>query len=151
MTHLDKAELNRLGKNIRRLRNVRGMNQTALAYKANTRPTTISMIENGLNTNPGWDLLDRICSALDTTIHKLTLPPSTSMTDETGEIIPPPGLVTLMREEDRLLGPTEERLTLQEVAWMKLGPLKTPEAWGAEDFLQLLRQFRFLNGSRCLD
>jgi transcriptional regulator with XRE-family HTH domain len=143
MNTLDESELKRIGKNIKRLRKAKGMNQTALAFKANTRPTTISMIETGSNPNPGWELLDRISSSLDTNLHKLTMPPSSTVTDDISDVPPPPGLVKLLMNEDKLLSPSEDRITLQEVQWLKEIP-EAREQMTAEDLLLILRQYRHI-------
>ncbi len=143
MNYSGDIELKRIGKNIKRLRKSLGMNQTALALKAGTRPTSISMIETATNLNPGWNLLKRIADALDTNIHKLTMPSSTVITEEIRDISPPPGLVELLMHEDTLLAISEDRITLQEVQWLKQIPYSYEEMT-AKDLLVFLRTFRHL-------
>ena len=81
MTKMNKIELAMLGQNIRRIRKARNLNQTALAMKASTRTATISEIENGVNQNPGWDLLERVATVLNTSIHQLTQPDAEFVSD----------------------------------------------------------------------
>ncbi len=140
---LKKEELLRLGQNIKRLRKARGMNQTLLAEKAQTRPTTISTLENAINTNPGWNLLIRIANVLDTSIHQLTQPDSSNVSEDVHEMLPQ-GLVDLLRYQDDLLSPTEDRIRLQEVDWLKKLPMDGNENIGPEEYLLILRHFRLL-------
>ena len=140
---LKKEELFRLGQNIKRLRKARGMNQTLLAEKAQTRPTTISTLENAINTNPGWNLLIRIANVLNTSIHKLTQPDSSQISKDVTEQLPQ-GLVDLLRYQDDLLSPTEDRIRLNEVEWLKKLPIESAEKIGPSEYLHVLRHFRLL-------
>jgi transcriptional regulator with XRE-family HTH domain len=55
--------LERIGHNVRRLREEKGWNQTELGYNAATSPSIISLIENG-KRNPSTVTLAKIASAL---------------------------------------------------------------------------------------
>ncbi|HPQ39328.1 MAG TPA: helix-turn-helix transcriptional regulator [bacterium] len=138
------SEVIELGQNIRRLRKARDMNQGDLAKKANTQITTISLLENGQNKNPGWDLLQRLADALETTVHELALPHSSEVHTQRVARALPDGLKALIEHQDDHLGPSENRISLSESNWLRQVP--EPECWEftAADFLILLRQFRFL-------
>ncbi|MBN1552958.1 helix-turn-helix transcriptional regulator [bacterium] len=136
-------ELKRLGQNIRRLRKAQKINQIDLAKRANTRSTTISLLENGLNPNPGWDLLDRIAVVLETTVHDLLRPDATSLSRE-DVLALPKGLVILLKEQDTYLSPREERVSLGEGEWLQKIPGENPDGLEPEDYLLLLRQLRRL-------
>ena len=143
MGEISKSELEKLGKNVKRLRKARGMNQTSLAQAARTRPTTISAIENGINPNPGWDLLGRIAIVLNSCIHDLTQPEVSQ--DQYSESDPiPGGLRQLMQKQKELLALSEPRISLKELDWLA----KTPQPEGrevtAEEYLTILRHFRLL-------
>ncbi len=144
MNQITEVELKNLGKNIKRLRKSLGMNQTALATQASTRPTTISMLENGLNPNPGWDLLDRVSRVLKTSIHQLTMPPTSTVSQTDDDMIPPDGLVDLMLHEERFLHPSEDRISLEELQWLKRLPVTDDSPFIAEEYLLILRHFRIL-------
>jgi len=55
------------GKVLREIRTERGLTQGQVAYKAQTSPEYISMLETGSRLNLGTDLLVRIAMALGTT------------------------------------------------------------------------------------
>ncbi|MBN1356183.1 helix-turn-helix transcriptional regulator [bacterium] len=138
------TELNRLGQNIRRLRKLKGMNQTELAFKADTRLATISDLENGNNRNPGWKLLTRIASVLNTTLHDLTLHDASSITDdEYAELAP--GLADLVANQDRYLAPGEQRIALREVEWLRKAPGENAQKINCDSYLQVLRHYRILD------
>lgn len=139
----NKPDLNRLGMTIRRLRKAHGYNQTELATRAGTRTTTISELENGLNPNPGWDLIDRISKVLHTTIHQLTLPDSSTMADDRNTVIPA-GLSKLLKDQELFLGASENRINLREVEWLKRLPFDDPETVTPEEFLHILRHMRLI-------
>ena len=139
-------ELNRLARNIRRIRKIQAMNQVELAYKAGTRPATISDIESGTNKNPGWELLSRICKALQTNIHQLTMPDATSALINTNQALPS-GLQKLLDDQDKLLAPVEDRISLDELNWLRKIPLLKMDQLSADFYLQILRHLRLLVGS----
>lgn len=143
MRDFSASELVRLGQNIRRLRKGLAMNQVTLAQKADTRPGTISELENGLNKNPGWELLTRISSALDTTIHQLTMPDSSSTTVERANIIPN-GLIKLVQEQDSFLLPAEDRISMAELECLKLLPVPQRDRMRPEAYLFVLRHLRLI-------
>ena len=138
---MKEIELKKLGENIKRLRKARGMNQTALAQHAQTRPTTISSIEKGSNKNPGWDLLDRIAGVLNTSIHQLTEPGSDLVDRKMGV---PNGLKDLMQKQDDLLALGEPRISLNEVEWLANVPPDNGEEMSAEQYLIILRHYRLV-------
>ena len=140
---LRENELKKLGKNIKRLRKASGMNQTWLAEKANTRPTTISSIENGTNTNPGWDLLDRISKVFSTTIHELTQP-SINLEPSGKRSQLPSGLSELMQRQNELLPLGEQRISLRELEWLSAMPLAQPQKVFPEQYLLILRHYRLV-------
>lgn len=138
-----KKELEKLGRNVRRLRKSRGMNQTKLANAAHTRPTTISAIENGINPNPGWDLLGRVAEVLDSSIHDLTQP------EVLIEKLPqksqlPEGLSDLMHRQSELLALSETRISLKELEWLSRVPQPEERDIRAEEYLMILRHYRLL-------
>jgi len=143
MEEIRKKELEKLGRNVRRLRKSRGINQTKLAMAARTRPTTISAIENGINPNPGWDLLGRVAEVLDSSIHDLTQPeinvgklPHKSQLAE--------GLGDLMHRQSELLALSEPRISLKELEWLSHVPQPENREISAEEYLLILRHFRLL-------
>ncbi|HPQ41762.1 MAG TPA: helix-turn-helix transcriptional regulator [bacterium] len=143
MDETRKKELEKLGRNVRRLRKSRGLNQTKLAMAARTRPTTISAIENGINPNPGWDLLGRVAEVLDSSIHDLTqpeiliekLPQKTQL---------PEGLSNLMHRQSELLALSETRISLKELEWLSHMPQPEDRNLLAEEYLMILRHYRLL-------
>jgi transcriptional regulator with XRE-family HTH domain len=62
--------LTALGRNVRRLREARGLTQEKLAEKANLDPTYISGIERGVR-NPGIKNVARLAKALGGTTAEL--------------------------------------------------------------------------------
>lgn len=134
-----------LGKNIRRFRKALGMNQADLALKADTQVTTISLLENGLNRNPGWDLLQRLADALNTTVHELALPPSSSVHINRVPQTLPQGLVRLIDQQDMLLAPQENRISFEESSWLAHVPENIAGNLSHDDFLILLRELRHLS------
>ena len=143
MDSLTDREINQLGRNIRRLRKGQSLNQAALAYKAGTRSTTISLLENGLNKNPGMELLGRIADVLQTSIHQMTQPETTDISDTPRSQVPE-GLVELLREQDKLLSPMEDRISFSEGEWLQSAPVNPPDILSAQDYLLILRQLRQL-------
>jgi XRE family transcriptional regulator, master regulator for biofilm formation len=61
----------RLGRNVSALRLKMGLTQNQLASKAKTQQSYISKIESGEMNNVGLDILDRLATALEVSIHKL--------------------------------------------------------------------------------
>jgi len=143
MKMLRQEELKKLGKNIRRLRKSRGMNQTALANSAKTRPTTISSIENGINLNPGWDLLGRVANVLDTSIHDLTLP-DVALEDVERKKKLNAGLSELLRRQKELLALGEARISSRELDWLTTMPMDDHMNMTAEKYLIILRHYRLV-------
>ncbi len=144
MKTLRQEELKKLGKNIRRLRKSRGLNQTSLANSAKTRPTTISSIENGINLNPGWDLLGRVANVLDTTIHDLTLPEiDLSEVEKKRKLAP--SLSDLIRRQKELLALGEPRISSNEMDWMAEMPIEENMKMSAEKYLIILRHYRLVS------
>ena len=76
--------LERIGHNVRRLREEKGWNQTELGYNAQTSPSIISLIENG-KRNPSTVTLAKIATALDVELEALLGPkvPSRSALEPT--------------------------------------------------------------------
>ncbi|MBN1295259.1 helix-turn-helix transcriptional regulator [bacterium] len=143
MEDLRKKELDKLGRNVRRLRKSRGMNQTMLAQAARTRPTTISAIENGINANPGWDLLGRVAEVLDSTIHALTQPEIViEKMPQKGSL--PEGLGHLMHRQSELLALSEPRISLKELEWLSHTPKPENREISCEEYLMILRYFRLV-------
>ena len=60
----------RLGMRLRRLRTARGLNQTALAKKADLSQPYVAQLELGLR-NPTLDVLRRLAKALRCTVAEL--------------------------------------------------------------------------------
>ena len=144
MKSLKKEELKKLGKNIRRLRKSRGLNQTTLANSAKTRPTTISSIENGINLNPGWDLLGRVAGVLDTSIHELTQPDIDLEQTSTDKELTS-GLTDLMQRQRELLALGEPRISSKELSWMANMPMDDDTNMSAELYLIVLRHYRLVS------
>lgn len=144
MKSVQAIELKKLGENIRRLRKSHGLNQTNLARKALTRPTTVSSIEKGSNPNPGWNLLSRIAEALNTSIHELTKPGSDLIETKCSVA---QGLKELMRRQDALLALGEPRISLGEVEWMSNIPPEKAFRLTANEFLLILRYYRLITNS----
>jgi transcriptional regulator with XRE-family HTH domain len=65
--------LERIGHNVRRLREEKGWNQTELGYNAETSPSIISLIENG-KRNPNTVTLAKIATALEVEPEALFAP-----------------------------------------------------------------------------
>lgn len=63
---------NPLGKNLRSLREKRGLSQDRLAKLADVSNNTIIKIEQGENPNPMLETLKKIASALEVSIDDLT-------------------------------------------------------------------------------
>ncbi len=136
-------ELKKLGQNIKRLRKARGMNQTSLANEAQTRPTTISSIENGSNLNPGWELLGRVAKVLNVSIHDLTQPEVIIDGTEKRKTLAP-GIAELMHRQDELLSLGERRISLSELEWLTSMPVENPDEMTAEKYLIILRHYRLI-------
>jgi transcriptional regulator with XRE-family HTH domain len=143
MTILKEEELRKLGQNIKRLRKAKGLNQTNLAKSAQTRPTTISSIENGANLNPGWDLLGRVAAVLGTNIHQLTQPELDLNSSEKTKLSP--GLTDLIRRQKELLGLGEARISTKELDWLAVVPLDDPRSMSADKYLIILRHYRLVS------
>ncbi|MBN1549910.1 helix-turn-helix transcriptional regulator [bacterium] len=143
MNTMKQDELIKLGHNIRRVRKSKGLNQTVLANRAKTRPTTISSLENGNNPNPGWDLLDRIAKVLNASIHDLTQPEVNIKTDNVASELTN-GLKSLLQRQDELLGLSEPRISLQEVNWLAHMPIDKPDEMSPESYLMILRHYRLI-------
>jgi transcriptional regulator with XRE-family HTH domain len=60
----------RVGFNLRRLREAKGLTQEELAYRADIHQTYLSGVEGG-KRNPSIAVLDRVATALDTDIRAL--------------------------------------------------------------------------------
>jgi len=147
MNVLSDPELSILSQNILRLRKAFGYSQMTLAYHAKTRSSTISELENGVNRNPGWEILSRIAKALNTSVHLLLMPNISTVATQQAEIIPP-GLSELIENEDKYFGPNENRLSLQEVEWLKKVPLDAADSAEVDDYLLILRHFRLFQKYR---
>lgn len=65
-------EQNPLGRNIKSLREKRGLSQDRLAKLADVANNTIIKIEQGENPNPTLETLKKIAKALDVSIDDLT-------------------------------------------------------------------------------
>lgn len=63
--------LNKIGENIRKLRQQRKMSQDRLSKKADLALNTIVKIETGENPNPTLETLQKIAKALDVSMDKL--------------------------------------------------------------------------------
>lgn len=60
-----------LAKNIKRLRNTRGLSQEKLARLADVANNTLIKMESGENTNPTLETLKKIANALEVNIEDL--------------------------------------------------------------------------------
>lgn len=60
-----------LAKNLKRLRKIKGLSQDRLAKLADVANNTIIKIEQGENTNPTLDTLNKIAKALEIGIDEL--------------------------------------------------------------------------------
>ena len=145
----EKTELELLGRNIRRLRKAAGLNQKALADMAGTRAGTISEIENNINKNPGWELIARIARVLKSTIKQLITDETSSITEEQFERLPP-GLEVLVRDQEKLLLLSEDRITLEELNWLKRLPLSYRDEMTPDEFLVFLRHLRMYSEMRSI-
>jgi len=137
-------ELKVIGINIRRFRKAQGMNLVEFATKTGSTPTNLSNLENGSNKNPSWDLLDRVASILNTTIHQLTMRDTSAHPEFNGSVVSK-ALVELLKDQDRILGSTEDRISLGEAAWLKTIPVENPDQVNIDELLLLLRFIRNLN------
>lgn len=63
--------MSNISKNIRRLREIKGLSQEKLARLADVANNTIVKIEAGKNQNPTLDTLNKIAKALEVTIDDL--------------------------------------------------------------------------------
>jgi transcriptional regulator with XRE-family HTH domain len=63
--------MSRLGNNVCSRRLQLGLTQAQLASKANTQQSYVSKIESGEMVNVGLDIIERLASALQTTIQRL--------------------------------------------------------------------------------
>lgn len=63
--------------NVRRLREAKGLSQSALARRSKLRPARLSLIE-GAKHDPQCETLDRLAKALDVTPADLLEPPEKS-------------------------------------------------------------------------
>jgi transcriptional regulator with XRE-family HTH domain len=61
-----------ISKNLRKMREAKGLSQEKLARLADVANNTIIKIENGKNQNPTLDTLKKIAKALGVTIDDLT-------------------------------------------------------------------------------
>ncbi|WP_228441296.1 helix-turn-helix domain-containing protein [Novibacillus thermophilus] len=88
-----------VGKRIRELRHISGISGRTLSKMTGLDPSQISKIENG-SSKPSLDALDRICKALNVTVHEFFSP-------ETEEL--PPDLLQLL-ETTKNLTPEQRKL-----------------------------------------
>lgn len=63
--------MSNISKNIRKLREIKGLSQEKLARLADVANNTIVKIEAGKNQNPTLDTLNKIAKALEVTIDNL--------------------------------------------------------------------------------
>jgi transcriptional regulator with XRE-family HTH domain len=90
------AVVHRFAARLRELRQQRGLTQQELAQRADLTPTYLSRLESA-GAAPGIDLVDRLATALGTTVHDL-LPVAD----------PPDTRAVLRQEAERLLGTLAE-------------------------------------------
>lgn len=62
---------NTIGKNIKRLRQEKGLSQDRLSKLANLSLNTVVTVENGSNENPTIDTLSKIATALQVGVDNL--------------------------------------------------------------------------------
>jgi len=66
-----KNPISKIGKNIKRIRQTKGISQDRLSKRADLALNTIVNIESGKNPNPTIETLKKIADALEVSIEKL--------------------------------------------------------------------------------
>ena len=66
-----KNPISKIGKNIKRIRQAKGISQDRLSKRADLALNTIVNIESGRNSNPTIETLKKIADALEVSIEEL--------------------------------------------------------------------------------